>query len=422
MNWENQCKQVSFYLQQMEKRIPKDDILRIIDEKVDFSFINELAKPYYSSLGPIGYSPERLFRMLVVMYMENIPSERKLAEQLNVNLRYMWFTKTDLDSPAPDHSTFSVLRSRLGDELFKQIFERIVSSIISLGIAHPKSISVDSTSVLADVKLPTKEDNDTKVDGKQVISPNDPDARYGHTSPKKSFFGYKAQMMVDNESQAILNIGAKPANFEDCHLEGGFIKEPFVNNNFRPKEATLDRGFDSYYIRRIFKEQKIKTAIPIKLTKPDKSHLYQKDTFKIDLKNKRVICPANKRLKYKGFDATRLSYEFFGTKCHNCKLRSKCTTVKYRRLAIHQDYLLRQRAIKFNKTKAYKAIFRRRTSVERVIAEAKRFHGMLRAKFRCLWKLKIQLYLTAIVINLKRIAKFFIEQSNFNAATLRAGP
>src|SRR3990167_1000738 len=100
MNWETQCKQNSFYLEHMEKRIPKDDVLRIIDEKVDFSFVNELARPYYSRLGPIGYSPERLFRMLIVMYMENISSERKLVEQLNVNLRYMWFTKTDLDSPA----------------------------------------------------------------------------------------------------------------------------------------------------------------------------------------------------------------------------------------------------------------------------------------------------------------------------------
>lgn len=89
MNWETQCKQMSFYLQQMEKRIPEDDVLRIIDERVDLSFVNELAKPYYSGLGPIGYSPERLFRMLIVMYMENISSERKLVEQLSVNIKYM---------------------------------------------------------------------------------------------------------------------------------------------------------------------------------------------------------------------------------------------------------------------------------------------------------------------------------------------
>lgn len=422
MNWETQTKQVSFYLQQMEKRIPKDDILRIIDEKVDFSFVNELAKPYYSRLGPIGYSPERLLRMLIIMYMENIPSERKLVEQLNVNLRYMWFTKTDLDSPAPDHSIFSVLRSRLGDELFKQIFERIVSNIISLKIAHPKSISIDSTSVLADVKLPTKEDKGTKTEGKQIISPNDPDARYGHTSPKKSFFGYKAQMMVDNNTSCILNIDASPGNFEDSQIEKKFIKEPIANNNLKPEEAALDRGFDSYEIRKIFKEQKIKAAIPTRLTRHDKRNLYNKDAFRIDLKNKKVICPANKRLKYLGFDNTKSTYEFIGIECSNCKLRNKCTPSKARRLTIHQDYMLRVKAMRFSKTKRFRAIFKKRTCVERVIAEAKRFHGMLRAKFRCLWKLKIQFYLTAIVVNLKRIAKFFIEKTNICPATPRAGP
>ena len=420
MNWETQSKQMSFYLQQMQRRIPKDDIFRILDEKMDFSFVNELTRPYYSVLGPIGYSPERLFRMLIVMYMENISSERKLVEQLNVNLKYMWFTKTDLDAPIPDHSTFTVLRDRLGDKLFKQIFEKIVSVIISLNVACPKSISVDSTSVLADVKFPSKRDKDAKVDGKQVISPNDPDARYGHTSVKKSFFGYKTQLMVDNKTACILNIDTKPGNFEDRNLEESFIKEPITHNNIEPKEAALDKGFDTYQIRRNLKEQKIKAAIPVRSTRHD--NLYKKKDFKIDLKHKLVICPANKRLKYITFDKKRLTYEFIGTGCENCKLKSKCTTVKARRLSIHQDYLLKEKAIRFNKTKRFKAIFRKRTCVERVNAEAKRFHGLVRAKFRRLWKIKIQAYLTAIVINLKRIAKFFIEQAGIHPAILRAGP
>lgn len=418
MNWETQAKQTSFYLQQMEKRISKDDILRIIDEKIDFSFVNELVKPHYSRLGPIGYSPERLFRMLIVMYMDNIPSERKLVEQLNVNIRYMWFTRTDLDAPIPDHSTFSVLRSRLGDELFKRIFEKIVSSIITAGIAHPKSISVDSTSVLADVKPPKDKNRDTK----QVISPNDPDARYGRLSKDKkdSFFGYKAQMMVDNDKGFILNIDAKPGSFEDSSIGEDFIKEPI--NNHKPKEAALDKGFDTYRIRRIFKEQRIKAAIPVKSTKYDNSKLYTKDAFNIDLKNKKVTCLADKELKYTGFDSKKLNHLFIGTECNTCKLKAKCTTGKVRQLKIHQDYLLREKAIKFNKTKRYRLIYNKRTCVERVIAEAKRYHGMLRAKFRRLWKLKIQFYLTAIAINLKRVAKFFIEQPNIRASMARAGP
>jgi len=421
MNWETQCKQNSFYLEHMEKRIPKDDVLRIIDEKVNFSFVSELARPYYSRLGPIGYSPERLFRMLIVMYMENISSERKLVEQLNVNVKYMWFTKTDLDSPIPDHSTFSVLRKRLGDEVFKEIFQRILKAIIDLGVAHPKSISVDSSSVLADVKIPVKEDKGAREDGKQVISPNDPDARYGHTS-KNIFFGYKAQIMIDNETQTILNIDAKPANTQDLNLEESFVQEPIGNNNLKPKEAALDKGFNSYRIRRFFKEQKIKAAIPVRYDRCDRLNYYTTEAFQIDLKHKKVVCPRNKELKYMTFDSKMLTHEFIGTDCCSCKLKKKCTPSQARRITVHQDYVLKQDAIRFNQTKRYREIFKKRSSVERVIAEAKRFHGMFRAKFRRLWKLKIQLYLTAIAINLKRAAKFFIGQQLGCVNIRGAGP
>ncbi len=418
MNWQNQSKQESFFLLQMEKRIPKDDILRIIDDKLDFSFIDDIVRPLYSNLGPIGYSPQRLFKMLVVMYLENIPSERKLVEQINVNIRYLWFTKTDIENPVPDHSTFSVFRNRLGDKLFKEIFEKILSNIINLGIAHPESISVDSTSVLADVKVPKDDRHDTK----QVISPTDPDARYGRTSSKDKFFGYKANVMIDNDTSCVLNIDAEPGNFQDYEIKESFIKAPLKNNNLKPKEATLDKGYDSYRIRHFFKEQSIETAIPVRATKYENGKFYNKNDFQIDLKHKLVTCPANKKLKYSHYDNKEQTHIFIGTNCNSCILKDKCTTGKFRTLKVHQDYLLREEAIKFSRTEQFKQILKKRTCVERLIAEAKRYHGMIRSKFRCIWKLKIQLFLIATVINMKRIAKFFITQADNHPVIDRAGP
>jgi IS5 family transposase len=89
---------------------------------------------------------------------------------------------------------------------------------------------------------------------------------------------------------------------------------------------------------------------------------------------------------------------------------------------VHRDYILRQKAVKFNKTKRYKQIFKKRACVELINAGAKRFHGMFRAKLRRLWKIRIQVYLTAIAINLKRMARFFIAPSRVEAAALSAGP
>lgn len=408
MNWSNQTQQTSFYLQMMEKRIAQNDVLRIIDDKIDLSFINVLCSPYYSTLGPQGYCPERLFRMLIIMYLANIRSERQLVKELNENLRYMWFAKIDLDSPIPDHSTFSVLRQRLGDELFKQIFEQILSQMFNLNIVKPKAISVDSTCVLADVKFPRKKDHNIQTEDKQVISPNDMDARYGHKSPKQSFFGYKAQMMVDNDSGAILNIDAQSGNFDDKQLDQNFIKEPLTTHNMDVHQAALDKGFDSYAIRKFLKNEHIQAAIPLKKF-PDPNVL-SLDHFDVDVKKLNVTCPNQESMSYQGFDSKQRTHQFVASGCSDCHLKLQCTTSSKRRVAIHEDYALKQEAKAFNQTPKFRHIYNRRNCVERVIGEAKRFHGLVRSKFRARWKLKIQCFLTAIVINLKRVAKFFAQQ------------
>lgn len=411
MNWSNQSQQTSFYLQMMEKRIAKDDILRIIDEKINLSFVNALCSPYYSTLGPQGYCPERLFRMLIVMYLADIRSERQLVKELNENLRYMWFTKIDLNSPVPDHSTFSVLRERLGEPLFKQIFEQILTQMLKAGIIKPKSISVDSTSVLADVQAPSQYDPDVEVQDQQKISPHDPDARYGHTSRKKGFFGYKAQLMVDNDSGTILNIDAQPGSFEDKQLDKDFIKEPLQTQKIKPSHAALDKGFDSHAIRKVFRDEQIQAVIPLK--KSAHQNVFALEEFSIDLAHHQAVCPQGRPMIYRGWHTDGYSHRFQGVGCCDCPLQPQCTTAPLRYLTVHEDYSLRQEAKVFNRTSEFREIYKRRNCVERVIGEAKRFHGMRRAKFRCRWKLRIQLFLTAIAINLKRIAKFFTQQYSY---------
>lgn len=403
MNWSDQSHQTSFFLQMMEKRIKKNDILCVIDKKIDFAFINELCRPLYSELGAIGYCPERLFRMLLVMYLDNIRSERQLTERLQDSIRYMWFCKIDLDQCPPNHSTFSVLRSRLGDETFKAIFQNILSQMLQQEIIKPKSISVDSTSVLADVKLPHKEDKESKG---PIISKNDSDARYGHTSPKKGFFGYKAQMMVDNDTGVIINTDVQPGNMDDKSLDLSFITEPMDQHNLKIQEAALDRGFDCYSIRRILQENNIKAAIPLKQTAH--SDVFGLEKFNINLGRKEAFCPAEHPMKYNGLWSRNRVYDFSGTLCKDCSLKNQCTTSKIRRITVHEDYPLKASAYLFNQTEQYRHLSNKRSCVERVNGEAKCYHGLRRAKFRCRWKLRIQVFLTAIAINLKRVAKFYL--------------
>lgn len=87
----------------LEQLVPKNHLLRRIDESIDFSFIRKLCEPLYSATtGRPAIEPEVLFRMLFVGYLYGIRSERRLEEEINYNMAYKWFCGLSLTEKAPD--------------------------------------------------------------------------------------------------------------------------------------------------------------------------------------------------------------------------------------------------------------------------------------------------------------------------------
>jgi transposase len=101
-----------FYNFSLSSHIPKDHFLHKLEEAVDFSFIYNLARPYYSSTGQPGVDPVVLLKMMLIGYLYNITSERKLAQELKVNLAFMCFLGYDIDEETPNHSVLSKARRR----------------------------------------------------------------------------------------------------------------------------------------------------------------------------------------------------------------------------------------------------------------------------------------------------------------------
>ena len=96
-----------YYLLDIENYVPKNHILRLIDKYIDFSFIKEKTKDLYYEKGRPAFNPEMLIRILLIGYLFDITGERKLCEDINMNLAYRWFSGLDIDDKVPDHSTFS---------------------------------------------------------------------------------------------------------------------------------------------------------------------------------------------------------------------------------------------------------------------------------------------------------------------------
>ncbi len=142
-----------YYNFSLSKRIPEDHILRKIDKVIDLSFVRVLVSDKYSHTGQPSIDPNVLFRMMLIGYFYGITSERRLAEDISMNMGYMWFIGYDLDEPTPNHSVLSKARSRYGKEVFEQFFQKILEQCIKAGLVKGEKVYMDSTYIQANASI-----------------------------------------------------------------------------------------------------------------------------------------------------------------------------------------------------------------------------------------------------------------------------
>lgn len=141
-----------FYEFSLEDHVPQAHLLRSIDRFVDLSGIRTHLAEFYSHTGRPSVDPELLIRMLLVGYCFGIRSERRLCEEVHLNLAYRWFCRLDLNDRVPDHSTFSKnLHGRFREsELLRHLFETTVTRCIAEGLVSGQRMAIDASLIEAD--------------------------------------------------------------------------------------------------------------------------------------------------------------------------------------------------------------------------------------------------------------------------------
>ena len=116
--------QMRMFIIDINELVPETHMLKRIDKLVDFDFIYKLAAPYYSATGRRSIDPVTLIKMLLIGYLYGIKSERRLVEEVQLNIAYRWFCGLELSDKVPDHSLFSQNRRRRFHDstLFRDIF------------------------------------------------------------------------------------------------------------------------------------------------------------------------------------------------------------------------------------------------------------------------------------------------------------
>src|SRR3954454_21870120 len=152
MMGERRVQEALFYEFSLEQHVPADHLLRSIDRFVDLSGVREHLRPFYSEMGRPSIDPELMIRMLIAGYCFGIRSERRLCEEVHLNLAYRWFCRLGLGGRVPDHSTFS--KNRHGrfrqSDLLRRVFEAVLRRCIEERLVGGEGFAVDASLIKAD--------------------------------------------------------------------------------------------------------------------------------------------------------------------------------------------------------------------------------------------------------------------------------
>ena len=149
-------KQSSMELVIIEQLVPEDHLLRKIDKYINFNFIYDLVEDKYClHNGRPSIDPVMLFKILFIGYLYGIRSERRLIEEIKVNVAYRWFLQLSLTDKVPDASSLSQNRRRrfTGTDIYEQIFNTILLQAIEMDMVKGKILYTDSTHLKANTNI-----------------------------------------------------------------------------------------------------------------------------------------------------------------------------------------------------------------------------------------------------------------------------
>lgn len=442
-----------FYEFSIEDFVPQDHLMRGIDRFLDLTDVRRLLAPFYSSHGRPSIDPELMIRMLLLGYCMGIRSERRLCEEVHVNLAYRWFCRLDLADAVPDHSTFSKNRHGRFREsgLFRHLFEIVLQRCIDEGLVGGHSFGVDASLIPAnanqtrgieskeglppeltarviDEYLETLDDaafgGSTKVVPK-YISPVDPAARWTGADGGAAFFAYSTNYMVDLDNAVIVDVEPSvPIRTAEAFAARRMIDRIADRFDMAPDKLVGDTGYGSAeMLGWLVEERGIAPHIPVWDKSKRTDGTFSREDFIYDTATDSYTCPSGKRLQTyrRNFSKPRkanggkdgfIRYRASKHDCDACPLKPQCCPKDNgRRLMRSVHEAARDVARDIRKTDAYMTSFIQRRKVEMLFAHLKRYIGVATMRLRGPKGAYEQFQLAATAQNLRKLAKLVPEAS-----------
>jgi transposase len=436
--------------------VPQDHLLRKIEPLLDLSELRESLSPYYSHTGRPSIDPEVMLRILIVGYCYGIRSERRLCEEVHLNLAYRWFCHLGLEGKVPDHSTFS--ENRHGrfceSDAFRKLFETVMQRGMAEGLVGGEGFAVDASLVKADASHQRERaDDDGWGSGRAVreylsaleedraqmafsgrrISPTDPAASYTAAHRAKGIYAYSTNYLVDTDHGIIVDVEATTAN-RSREVESTKTMVERVEQRFGiiPERLIGDTAYGTApMLNWIVETKHIEPHTPVWERVERQDGCFTRCEFTWEAEADRYICPAGKPLlRYRRrFSKPRtgipkddiLRYRATKRDCEGCEYKPRCCPKTPSRKVVRSVYeSSRDVARAITETDAYHQSCNERKKVEMLFAHLKRILKLDRLRLRGMSGARDEFLLAATAQNLRRMAKLLSRAPSLPGVTAPA--
>jgi transposase len=428
-----------FYEFSLERHVPADHLLRSIDRFVELGELRRELAPFYSMIGRPSIDPELMIRMLLVGYCFGIRSERRLCEEVHLNLAYRWFCRLGLDGDVPDHSTFSKNRhGRFRDsDLLRRLFETVLRRCLDEGLVGGENFAVDASLIKADANRQKGIEGDkglpAQATGRAVqeylavlddaafgaasevtpkfLSPADPAARWTGAHGGQAFFAYATNYLIDTDHAIIVDVEATTAIRQAEVLAAKrMIERTTKSLALHPRRLLGDSAYGSAeMLGWLVSERGIEPHVTVFDKSARKDGTFSREDFSYDRERDVYLCPGGKTLTTTGTrvndGATRL-YRASKNDCDGCSLKPHCCPKDAARKvprSIHEG--ARDIARTIAKSWEGQVSRRLRKKVEMLFAHLKRILKLDRLRLRGPTGAHDEFLLAATAQNLRKLAK-----------------
>jgi len=421
-------------------------MLRAIDRFVDLDGLRQHLAPFYSPIGRPSIDPELLIRMLLVGYCFGIRSERRLCEEVHLNLAYRWFCRLGLDADVPDHSTFS--KNRHGrfreSDLLRYLFETVVRRCMAEGLVGGEGFAVDASLIKADANrqrcVPGVEGLPAEAASRAIdeylavlddaafgaatpvtpkfISPADPASRWTGANKGLAFFAYSTNYLIDLDNAVIVDVEPSTSVRQaEVTAARTMIERVHEHHDLWPERLAADTAYGSAeMLDWLVHERGIDPHIPVidKSTRDDGT--FSRSDFTYDHESDLYRCPGGRELRQHRrplrSDHPDVppddTYRYRASKadCDACDLKTRCCPNTPARKVTRSIYEgARDFAREIAKTDAYVTSRRERKKVEMLFAHLKRILKLDRLRLRGPCGARDEFLLAATAQNLRKLAK-----------------